>query len=363
MFTWSGTSSAAGSVVLSTTVTATDAVTGDALTKAAAAGATVRTPAGMVSALVGTPSPALAGGVIRVMMTVTNQGGTGISGLSATISVGSGGSGVALVSGPSPVALLDGGTMTSFVWTFSVTGVEAVRFTATVAGTDAVSGAPVVSVNVWTAAVLSAGLALKAVVEPEESVAKDGESLVIRATVTNTSGAEVSGIVAVLALGGVGQIVAVSGPTPAGALSLPPLSSTTFTWSVRAGRPGGASIAVVVTGLSGGLDVSTSATTSVTVLPRLGEMAAVYPNPATGDAAFFQMDLAADVETLEVNAYDTAGRRVFQKTWRGIRASDPRVLLTGLRAWAPGVYRLRGRAMMAGGAELRLPVVKLMVKR
>jgi hypothetical protein len=363
VFTWTGTATVAGSVVLSATVMATDAVTGDALVMGAATGAMVKSPAVLTSVLAATPSPAVAGGVLRVTMTVTNQGGTGIANLTATILVESGGSAVAMVSTPSPVALLDAGSAAVFTWTFSVTGVAPVSFAATVTGTDVLSGTPAASVNGVAITVLPVGLVLKAVVETDKLIVKDRETLTARATVTNTSGAEVFGIVAVLAPGGIGRILPVSGPAPSGPVSLPPNSTATFVWSVRAARPGLASIVVAITGSSGGLDVSTSGTASVTILPRLGELAAAYPNPATGDSVTYQMDLASDVDTLELEAYDIAGRRVFRNTWRSIRASDPRVVVTGLRAWAPGVYRLRGKAISAGGAELRLPAVKLMVKR
>ncbi|MEK7765136.1 MAG: NHL repeat-containing protein, partial [bacterium] len=92
-----------------------------------------------------TPSPAEVGQIVTVTLTVTNTGSLALTGVLPSLDVNAGASLVQALSGPvpaGPVGLaLNAGQ--SFVWTFSVVGAGAIRFTATGTGVDSGTGAVV----------------------------------------------------------------------------------------------------------------------------------------------------------------------------------------------------------------------------
>jgi hypothetical protein len=145
VFSWTFTAGGTppGSLVLSAGASGTDANSG-----ATVAAGSVSSPAiafqapSVLSATLSAPSAALRGDTFTVTLIATDSGGTGINGLVPALTIGTGGGGAQIVSGPVPASLNlagNGGTG-SFTWTCSATANGAVAFSANVAGTDAVDG-------------------------------------------------------------------------------------------------------------------------------------------------------------------------------------------------------------------------------
>ncbi|HWE24397.1 MAG TPA: hypothetical protein VG496_10730, partial [Myxococcales bacterium] len=142
-WTFTATGTPPASMQLSAGASGTDANAGTVLAASAMTSSTVSLQApSALSATLTAPAAVLRGDDFGVTLLVTDTGGIGVNALTPTLTLS--GTGTAqLVSGPTPPSqnVAPGGSV-SFGWTYQATVNGAVAFSATVSGTDAVSGAP-----------------------------------------------------------------------------------------------------------------------------------------------------------------------------------------------------------------------------
>jgi uncharacterized repeat protein (TIGR01451 family)/fimbrial isopeptide formation D2 family protein len=133
-FTWVFSANGCKGMTFFTCISGRDSGTGVALAAGAFAYVEIdRLP----SALAVTPSPALTGQTLSVVMSVTNNGGSTTC-FVPSLTTNSGGALVSYVSGPVPATavLLSGGQTARFTWTYLATGAGQVSFTATALGME-----------------------------------------------------------------------------------------------------------------------------------------------------------------------------------------------------------------------------------
>ena len=116
----------------------------------------------------------------------------------------------------------------------------------------------------------------------------------------------------------------------------------------------------------GGVVTSVGAYT-YTVAPGLGlrrftDPVVAYPNPVNGSVMNLSLNLKADAEVVTVVVYNAAMQLAYEGEWRNMTLADGGVQIKGMNAWAPGVYLLRARATLVGGAAQVFPVLKVVVK-
>jgi hypothetical protein len=87
-----------------------------------------------------------------------------------------------------------------------------------------------------------------------------------------------------------------------------------------------------------------------------------YPNPVAGNVMNVALNLQADAEVVTVVAYNSAMQLAYEGEWRNVTLADGGVQITGMQAWAPGVYLLRARATLVGGEVQDFPILKVVVK-
>ncbi|MEK7767803.1 MAG: hypothetical protein AAB368_16355, partial [bacterium] len=147
VYTWTATGSAPGGVAFTVTAVGTDANTLAPVTSGPSPSGTVTISVvpGTLAAAMAAPAAASVGQWIIVTATVTNTGGSDLQGVSVLLE-GPPGSG-SIRAGPVPAGpvLLPVGVMQAFTWTYSVSGVGALAFTATASG-SVCGGTPV---NAW----------------------------------------------------------------------------------------------------------------------------------------------------------------------------------------------------------------------
>lgn len=143
VWTYSTSTVFSGRVRFSATATAVDVSSGGPLLATAFGDMTVL---GLEAMLSVNPATILSGQTVSVQLTVTNNGSSTANNVAPEMQAVSGGSFVTLVAGPVPanVSSLTVGSSTTFVWTYMAPfGSDGfVGFSATVTGSDAVTGGP-----------------------------------------------------------------------------------------------------------------------------------------------------------------------------------------------------------------------------
>jgi len=249
-FTWTYSVSGSGNLDFTGSATGTAALSGHAVLGVASRAAVTRVRAGLARALLIGPVPAQVGQPITVALTVTNTGGTALSGVEAAVQVNSGGAGLGAPTGPSPAGPvgLAAGAAQTFVWTYPVTAAGTVEVTVTAAGQEAGTGRPVAAAATGTIATAQpARLVSHLAAGP--TPATTGDVLTVALTVTNAGGAAANGVVPALAPAeGAVRVAAVNGPLPAGPVGLAPGAVQTFVWTWTATGSGSVSFSATASG-------------------------------------------------------------------------------------------------------------------
>ncbi|MBU7012514.1 MAG: hypothetical protein HXS46_17675 [Theionarchaea archaeon] len=136
-----------GTITFSGNATGTDANSGSPITSNTdSATVTVQTPANLISLLVATPAVVKPGDTITVTMTVQNTGQAGALNVTPSALTVAGTGTVTLISGPVPASInIPGLSAQTFTWTYKAIGNGTVTFSGNAIGTDANSGAVVIS--------------------------------------------------------------------------------------------------------------------------------------------------------------------------------------------------------------------------
>ena len=251
-FTWTFTAASAGTALFTATATGTDANTAAALSSGpASVSGVVQTAATLSAALLAFPSPRNVGQGFLVTLTITNTGQASALGVDASGFLLEGTGGATVVGGPTPVlpATIPGGASMVFTWTYSGATAGTVRFTTTVAGTDANSAAAVTTGPVMSGAVvIETPAALAAAVAMLPAQVSVGQGFLVTVTVTNSGGATAAGVAAAPLLETGAGVTPVGGPWPAGPVSLGTGTAVTFTWTFTAASAGTALFTATATG-------------------------------------------------------------------------------------------------------------------
>ena len=188
------------------------------------------------------------GQMVTVHLTVTDEGGSAMSGIAPVIGWNQDAGGptvLAPVSGPVPatVNLVPGGGAT-FVWVYQVVSAgtpssDKISFSATAAGTDTGCGLAAAASALSGHARIERGAVLDgSVVEAYPATICSGDTITVVQTVTNTGVAGAVGVSPSLALTVDGPGTVVSGSSPSAVGWLAAGMSTTFTWTYNASGPG-----------------------------------------------------------------------------------------------------------------------------
>lgn len=240
-FLWTFSASGAGTLAFEGTAAGTDEYSGLPVISPALSSpdVLVPAPAELAAAAAVTPSLACAGQNLLVSVTVTNTGQVAASGVTVNGFVQSGTGSANPVAGPTPSmpVVVPGGGSITFTWTYTGASLGVVAFTATATGWDSNSGESLTTgpetsgaVSIGLPAVLEAAIAAP----PAASV---GQLITVTLTATNTGATPATGVTAALAVGpGAGGVL--TGPSPAGPLTVGPGASQTFSWTANVAAAG-----------------------------------------------------------------------------------------------------------------------------
>ena len=255
-FTWTYSVVGSGTVEFTATAVGTDSVMLRVVESAATA---VVLPIKLVGTVAADPNPAVVGNWTQIVLTVTNVGAANVTGVMPFLDVNAGGSLVVATEGPvpaGPVTVGGGGTQ-SFVWTFSVSGLGVVAFTATAVGTDSATLGPVdaaghVSVATNSRAGFAGALACPA-------SAAVGQWVTVALTITNTGTLAATVVTPALQLNaGVSLLVAKTGPEPPNLAMLAGGGATTFSWTYSVSGEGIVAFTATAMGGDGASGVATT---------------------------------------------------------------------------------------------------------
>ncbi|MEK7477444.1 MAG: hypothetical protein AAB152_17620 [Candidatus Coatesbacteria bacterium] len=362
-FAWTYSVNGAGTPVLAVASNGTDAFFGSPLASAASLALDLRLPASLSTAIAIAPLPPVVGRWITVEVTVANPGGADAAGVTATLYTGGAGGPLEVMDGPSgPVTIPAGGSQT-FVWTLSVSGAGPIVLTATATGTDAGLGRAL-----GTAAargVDASWVVLSARAGTSPGSVRTRGTFGVFLTVTNSGAAAAVNVLPSLGLGDPTRAHALGAPTPPGPVTIAAGASRTFVWQVRADRAGVLTLTPSVSGTDSGdgRPVGAQATVDETITSLGDEPVIVFPNPAGGDRITVLLKLDEDAVKVDVDVFNMAPARAYQGAWAGVMAADGSLVITGVRAWAPGPYLLRVTAALSSGRIQKFAAVKVVVKR
>jgi len=240
-FTWTFTGTTPGLVVITTTVTGTDANSLAPLTTGAvSATVIVETPAVLVASLAALSQSVCTGRDFLVTLTVTNTGMATANGVTAPTPRQSGTGGAAPVLGPAPSlpVTLTGGMWRVFTWTMTGSVPGTFDLSTTVTGTDANSGAGLTTGVVSSTPVTVSTPGALAVQASSPRRVSVGQVFTVDLTVTNTGGTAVANLTAAAAAGpGSALMLGPSALNP-GPVTLAALAWRTFSWSCTATAAG-----------------------------------------------------------------------------------------------------------------------------
>ncbi|MDB4970761.1 MAG: Flagellar hook-length control protein FliK [Myxococcales bacterium] len=237
-FTWTYAATGAGTLSWSFDAAGTDAGGNAVSTPTVSAGPLAIQAAPMLSATLGAaPTPLSIGQTITVTMTVANTGGVTAKGVMPTLPSVSGTGRVSLVTAPGAPADLLPGAMTTFQWTYTATGAGIVAFTSTAKGSDANSGAVVMSAAALSNdVVIQSAASLVATVVAMPASVTVNQVFAVNVTIQNSGGATATNVSSTLPLSsGPGLGTLQSSPT---AQDIPGGESRTFTWIFKASGQG-----------------------------------------------------------------------------------------------------------------------------
>ena len=194
------------------------------------------------------PADPCSGRSMTAVVEISNAGQASVTALAPSVVSASGPGGVVLpaVGSPLPPAFLAGGGTVEFSVTLTAGSPGIVVFSATLTGTDANSGAPVVVTassapfEILVPGQLSLATAARA-------AASRGQWVVVGLTVTNTGGHRITGLTPALTVSGAGAVIRRPSPDPG---ELEPGSARTFRWTYSVAGMGEYEFTATVSGLT-----------------------------------------------------------------------------------------------------------------
>jgi len=282
-FVWTYTVLAAGTIQFAASVVGQYARNGDPLSAQAANGVPALDVGQLVSRLSRAPATGLITKTVDLRITVTNTGTAPVSDVLPGLWVTSGDALVDSGSGPvpsGPVTLAAKASQT-FTWTFNVLAEGSVGITATATGLDSGLGIPIDTVTTTVLPTLPGGRPVPAV-ELGGAWLIAGDVQAVGLVVQNTGGDKITNTVPALSVvGGTASGIPMSGPVPAGPLTIMPGGTTTFVWTYTFSGLG----TVVFSGTVSGIDaliampVSAQVSKAGQVCYRISTVAGVAGNP------------------------------------------------------------------------------------
>ena len=279
-FTWTWSASGSGAVTFSATVSGVDSATLTALTARVSTSGRLQVPASLSGLASVAPLSAKQGDTITLILSAANSGeaiAIGVSPVAAVLPAGP----LTAVSGPLPAGPVgvSGGSAGVFTWTYEAVLPGIVTFTASAAGSDGNSGAPLMAAGGAGPVTIQPAAVLKASVAPPALSCRVGEFFGFALTVSNTGLADAAGVGPSLLLENSSLATVTSGPTPAGPMALAAGAVTSFGWQLQARLAG----ALVLSASASGTDVMNLVPVgrivpmTVAILPLLTGSASAVP--------------------------------------------------------------------------------------
>jgi hypothetical protein len=366
-FTWNYTAALAGTVEISATVTGFDTGEGVPVSGTVTGMEDVNGAAALLSTWNLLSTTVNQGSTFTERLTVSNTGGVDAWNVTPPAAVVVSPAGIAVqVGAPSPSSrlILAPGTSVNFTYTFHATATGYIDFSATASGQDSGTLQALASTGASsTVAVVARAVLSSALVLAPGGTLKPGSAFTASFTVTNAGAADANLPVPGLALSD-GTLARID-LAPLSGTVIAAGTSVTYVWNLTALAGGTLSLvgSLSATDAPSGKKVSTTATATQAVLPRPDGEIAVYPNPASADLVHVFIRLDADATAVTVDVYDASMRRVYAGTWGAVSSLDGTLDITGVKAWAPGIYLVRAVATMPDKSSRAYPVAKLKVQR
>jgi hypothetical protein len=305
-FTWIFNTTAPGTIAFVGRAEGIDVNSGSNVTSAqtSAPAVVIQAPAVLVSTIETYPPATLSRSqVITVILNVTNTGGAAATGVTPTamlISDGGSGATYELLTGNTSSVTLNGGQSTSFTWTYSATLEGQLTFGSSASGTDANSGAAIVSApDDVTVTITEPSANLVATLDVFSPSATDraelNETITAIMAITNTGLVSARAVTpSVMAITPVGFVTLVSGPVPAVIDTIAVGATQYITWVYEAGsNPEYLTFTASVSGTNDGTSTPASnsgvaVSDSIRITPSFANLAlSINALPATvgvGDA-------------------------------------------------------------------------------
>ena len=201
------------------------------------------------------------GQCVTVTLIAANGGGSRLTGVKGRLAADDSGAVVSAMSGPvppGPVAI-EPGAACSFVWTCTMSGAGIVCFTGTVTGLDSLTEAPF-SLSASATTVTKRPATLQAWLQASAAPPAFGSLIDLTVSVSNTGGCDATGVTGTISFtDGGGLMVPMSGPAPAGPVTVGPGALQTFVWSYSVAGIGYVAASGDAKGTDSGLLVPVSA--------------------------------------------------------------------------------------------------------
>ena len=277
-FTWTFKATGPGTTTFTAHANGSDANSGLTIMSAPATSNTVsiQTAVALAAALTATPNPVLQGQVVTVTLTITDSGSAGVTRLVPTVAV-SGTSTATLLNGPTPSSVnLAGGTQQAFVWHYTANLPGTLTFTGSASGSEANTGAGVVSPNAAQTINVTRHAQLATTITAAGNVAA-GATFTVTMTVSCVFGGfNCKNLTpSPLTVGGTTTATLLSGPTPPTVALVLDGNVATFTWQYQAGATAGT---LTFSGSAQGQDANDN---SVVVSAVVTSNVVTVGNPAT----------------------------------------------------------------------------------
>lgn len=353
---------APGTVTVTATMSGADANSGNPLLFAATTGPITLIPAAvLVPSISVAPTTLHQGEFAIVTMTTTNVGSANAIRMAQRLPLIPPAL-VTIVSGPltGTVDIASGGGVSTTSWLLQAVVPGTQGFTATASGIDAgdlsrlAVGAPGGCVILPLVA---------ATLQLSSMMLKHGDVITAMLTLSNTGS-----ISATLAMPSVtfddpagGSVV--TGPAPTAGALLMPGQIATWVWTLKILKSGRLTISAGAAGIANGVPILPTGAVTVAADTRFPVELGAFPNPVSGDVltVTIKPDRPADRVMLEV--YNTGRDRVYAGVWRDVSAVDQDLVITGVKAWAPGLYFVRAHAEFPDGRRQEFALLKVAVKR
>jgi len=200
----------------------------------------VETPAAIAASLAAIPDPATTGQLFLLTLTVTNQGGAALAGVTPATPLFAGPGGASVAAGPWPsTGQVAGGSRVVFTWTLTAGAAGMLAISTTATGVDANTGAVARAVAGCAMTIQPPGVLDASAVTAGPDPACRGDLISVTMTVTNPGGAAVADLTALPgpSVSGGGGVLLVSAPA-----AVPPLAggaavALTWTYSATGGGP------------------------------------------------------------------------------------------------------------------------------